>query len=280
MNSTFQKNIGIHGVPRSGTSWLAQIFNSHPDVKLKFQPLFSYALKNAINEHSSINEILDFYTKMWSNEEDLFLNMKDPVIHRNYPKFQKSNNPKYLIFKQVHHHYVIENLLNKDKNIKFILIIRNPLAVLNSWKNAPKEFNTTWNFNEEWRYAKKKNANLKENYFGFEKWKETTLMFLKLKEKFKDKIYILSYNKLISDTPKEVELLFNFAGIGELDNQTKDFIRNSKSIHHSDHNSVFKANANDNQWKNNLPENVVHQVTEEVKKIGLTGFLNMDGKSE
>ena len=38
----FMKNVAIFGVPRSGTSWLGQIFNSSPMVAYRFQPLFSY----------------------------------------------------------------------------------------------------------------------------------------------------------------------------------------------------------------------------------------------
>ena len=41
----FDRIISIHGVPRSGTSWLGQILDSSPKVRYKFQPLFSYAFK-------------------------------------------------------------------------------------------------------------------------------------------------------------------------------------------------------------------------------------------
>ena len=43
------KRIGLHGVPRSGTSWLGNIFNSSPDLTYKHQPLYSYAFKNYLN---------------------------------------------------------------------------------------------------------------------------------------------------------------------------------------------------------------------------------------
>ena len=47
-------------MPRSGTSWLSQIFDSHPDTKFKLSPLFSYAFKNAVNIESSKKEWLKF----------------------------------------------------------------------------------------------------------------------------------------------------------------------------------------------------------------------------
>ena len=36
---------GIHGAPRSGTTWLGQLFNSHPAVKYCYQPFFSHAFR-------------------------------------------------------------------------------------------------------------------------------------------------------------------------------------------------------------------------------------------
>ena len=123
--------IGIHGVPRSGTSWLAQIVNSHPGVLFKFQPLFSYGLKNRINEMSSKEEILSFYEDMVASQ-DTFLNMKDPRIHKNYPSFFKNQHPDFLIFKQVHHHFVLENMLSKDKALKMIFVVKETFCIKKS----------------------------------------------------------------------------------------------------------------------------------------------------
>ena len=44
------KKIAIFSVPRSGSSWLGQIFNSHEDVSFRMQPLFSYSHKSALNK--------------------------------------------------------------------------------------------------------------------------------------------------------------------------------------------------------------------------------------
>jgi len=258
--TNFTNVVGIHGVPRSGTSWLAQIFNSHQNVKLKFQPLFSYALKNEIDEYASEHDIYDFYNKMWLNNNDLFLNFKDPIIHKNYPNFIKDENPMNLVFKQVHHHYILNNLLIKDKNIRVILIIRNPLSVLSSWKKAPKEFNPEWDYYKEWKDAQLKNKDLKENYFGYNKWCEVTQLFLKLENEFPDRVYILNYSDLLSDTIKEVEEIFKFSKIGKPDIQTYEFIRKSKSINHSDPNSVYKTKTNDSSWKNNLPQEIIDEI--------------------
>lgn len=51
------KPIAIFGVPRSGTSWLGQLFNSSERVAYRYQPLFSYAFKGRLNENSTLDEI-------------------------------------------------------------------------------------------------------------------------------------------------------------------------------------------------------------------------------
>lgn len=53
----------MFGVPRSGTSWLSQIFNSHPSIVMRFQPLFSFGHKGRLSENSSESDIALFLRK-------------------------------------------------------------------------------------------------------------------------------------------------------------------------------------------------------------------------
>ena len=43
------KIVWISGMPRSGTTWLSQIFAASPAVRMKACPLFSYEFKNILN---------------------------------------------------------------------------------------------------------------------------------------------------------------------------------------------------------------------------------------
>ena len=58
--------VAIHSVPRSGSTWLGQIFNSHPKVNFRYQPLFSYAFKDYLNEASSSEDIEAFFKNIYS----------------------------------------------------------------------------------------------------------------------------------------------------------------------------------------------------------------------
>ena len=62
--------ISLHGVPRSGTTWLQSIFEAHPNIKTIFQPLFSYAFKNKINYTSTKKEWKEFIYGMLETKDE------------------------------------------------------------------------------------------------------------------------------------------------------------------------------------------------------------------
>lgn len=256
--------LGIHGVPRSGTSWLAQLFNASPSVSLKFQPLFSYAFKDYLKVDSSANEIQSFFEKIYKTD-DLFVNMKDEQIHKNYPIFKKNKVARHLVFKHVRYHYLIENMLKLNPDVKFILVLRNPFAVLSSWKNAPREFNPDWDFESEWRDANKKNLFRESEYFGYTKWREASELFIKLKNIYPDRVSLLYYDKLLNNTLNEVVRLFDFAEITFTD-EVAEFVNLSKSKTVAGHNSVYrKKNSMDDEWKKSIPLHVQAHIKNDLK---------------
>jgi hypothetical protein len=274
MNKNIKTITGIHGVPRSGTSWLAQIFNASPKVALKFQPLFSYAFKDYLNGQSTSKDIIEFFNQIYRSD-DYFINMQDKDIHKNYPVFKKEEPLEHLVFKHVRYHYLIEHLLKNNTQIKFILIIRNPLSVLASWYKAPREFRADlgWDIQEEWRKAPSKNLNKPEEYNGFEKWKEATNLFIELQNKYPDRIKVVKYIDLLQNTHNASKSLFNFCGI-EFHQQVIDFIYKSKSKTDNDPNSVFKQKPlNDDSWKTVLPDNIVHEIMDDLKNTPFEQYL-------
>jgi len=269
---TIRQVVGIHGVPRSGTSWLSQLINSEPKVLMKFQPLFSYSLKDYLDENSDLNTIEKFYQLMIQNMTDKFLNMKDSEIHKNYPYFEKSN-PELLVFKQVHHHYLLKHLLSTDLRLKLILIVRSPFAVLSSWKNAPKEFRLDWDFYKEWRFGELKNKDKRENYFGYAKWKEATNLFLELAEIYPERVKLVNYSDLLDDTYEHLLTIFNFIGIPEVGQQSLNFIKSSGGRNDTDPNSVYKSKKIDDEWKYMLPLEVIEKINSDSEFIKLNNIF-------
>ena len=267
------KKVAIFGVPRSGTSWLSQIFNSHPNVAMRFQPLFSFGHKGKLTEYSSRIEINRFYDEILCSQDPFVL--MNTEIHKNYPVFDKSTSPTHIAFKETRYLHIIENMLNKSPDIKVIGIVRNPLATLASWILAPKEFDKEWDVHREWRTAPSKNKNKKEEFYGFDKWKLNTENFIKFEKMYPKQFYLVCYNRLKMSTNEITKKLFKFCNI-QMHTKVNEFITASKSVHDDDPYSVFRCNANDDGWKNILPHVIIQDILREISGSFLEKFLECD----
>ena len=260
----------IFGVPRSGTSWLSQIFNSHPDVISRSQPLFSFGHKGRLTDHSTCDEINLFFDEI-THTQDPFALMKGGM-HKSYPLFEKSLEPTYISFKETRYLHIIENMLNQCPEIKIIGIVRNPLACLASWTQAPKEFKPEWDVHQEWRAALSKNQNKPEEFFGFSKWKEVAGDFIRFQTTFPSQFKLVRYNQL-NDKPIEIATdLFKFCGLG-IHPQVKEFIEASQSTNDTDPYSVFRTKTSDTQWQNVLPADIADEVQRELSGTPLQTFI-------
>lgn len=249
------KHLAIFGVPRSGTSWLGQIFNSSTAVAYRFQPLLAYSFPFKLSTNSTNKEIAEFYYELLKTSDE-FVCQKKNVSGNETPKFNK-NKITHLVWKEVRYLEIIENLI-KSSNTKIIGIIRHPCGVLNSWVNAPKEFNTDWNIEEEWRYAKKKNKT-EHDYYGYERWINAVEMFLDLEQKYPTKFALVIYENLLSDLNTEIQRLFDFVGL-QVNTQTKQFLIKSSSSSSEDPYGVYRINKKGDCWKKALPNSIIQEI--------------------
>jgi hypothetical protein len=262
--------VAIHGVPRSGTTWLANIFNSHERVAYRQQPLFSYAFKGFLDEHSSEERIREFFDQIYLSD-DTYLNQVKEIEDGKVPKFSKLD-ATHVVYKEVRYHYILDNLLERS-DVHLIALIRNPLATLSSFFKAPAEFKDSWTQEDEWLDAPKKNQGLKESYFGYNKWKEVTTLFLELEQKFgKERVSTVRYSELLADPLKTTETLFAATGLESCD-QTMDFIKQSKSFEHPNAYSVFRTKEADIQWKTAVDQQIIEAVNRDLKGTHLEKFL-------
>lgn len=266
------KLIAIHSMPRSGSTWLGSIIDSSPNVSYKMQPLFSYKLKGFLSDKSGIKEI-ELFKKMILETKDDFMDQFEKKGRGVIPSFCKET-VSVVAYKETRYHYILDNLLQKDKNSVLVGLIRNPLAQLNSWVKAPKEFrfDLGWKIEEEWRYAKKKNDGKLEEYYGYEKWKEVAYLFHELKEKYPSRVYLINYLDLLRDTKDSIEKLFNFLGL-TLDRQTLDFIQKSRSKNVDDPYGVYRTKINDNTWQESLPKNIFDYINTDLEGTILEEYL-------
>lgn len=268
------QRIAIHSVPRSGSTWLGELFNSNPEVIYKYQPLFSYAFKNRISPISSQKEIIEFFQEIASSNDD-FINQTEARKNGKMPNFIKSSKTSTVVYKEVRYHNVLENLIKQDKEIKVIGLVRNPFAVSHSWLNAPKEFRKDlgWIELDEWQFAPKKNRNLQEEFNGFEKWKEVTLLFLRLVKEYPEQFKIVYYNDLINKTENTIKELFKFCNLSFTES-TMNFITESQVKENKDAYSVYKTKLNDDDWKLNLNPIIIQQIEKEIINTEFFKYCN------
>lgn len=237
-------NIAIFGAPRSGTTWLGQLFNSSPNTLYRYQPLFSYEFKDYLNESSTSQNIKQFYSKLVDASSDF--------VQTNI-KFPKQDIT-HLVWKEVRYHHITPTLL-QNSNIKIIYIERNPINVINSWFNAPKEFNPKWDIQKEWLDAPSKNLNKPEEFNGFNKWLEVKNIHNNNFHNFPDRVIKVKYENLKDNPIKEVKKLYNFCNL-EWNIQVEQFITESTTKHDQDAYSVFKKQTQ----KLNLPNNIIQSI--------------------
>jgi hypothetical protein len=264
--------VGIQGVPRSGTSWLGQLINASPKVNFKFQPLFSYAFKDYLNETSPKERILNFFEEISISDDD-FINLRDKDLLGEYPSFKKDHLSTHLVFKQVRYHFLIEHLIKTVPDIKFILILRHPLEVLNSWRKAHREFKPEWDFEKQWLKADLKNLDRKEEYFGYQKWKEASELFLRLSKQYPVNVKLVEYDKLNNNTTSQLKRIYEFIEL-EIEDQVLSFIRDSKSKVKQHPNSVFKSNRNSKElYQKEIPEEIQKFIAKDLKESPLNIFF-------
>jgi hypothetical protein len=266
------QKFAIHGLPRSGSTWVGEIFNSSPQVCYRFQPLFSYALKGYLGESSSSAQVDELYEALLVNE-DQFLCQSAARISGKLPIFEK-REITHIGYKEVRYHHILPNLMRQAKDVKFILIQRNPFSVINSWLNAPREFRADlgWSRLEEWRYALKKNLNRPEEFNGYEKWKEASLLFHYLSKQYPDRVMILRYNELLNNPVPIVKLAFEFLNL-DYTQQTQEFLCGSSKAD-VDAYSVVRSGQTDDKWKSQLELEIVDEVRKDLKGSVLENLLS------
>lgn len=264
--------VAVHGAPRSGTTWVGEIINSSPRTVYRYQPLFSYAHKGFLGPESGPEEIANFFDRL-DRCDDAFTNQLDKRQQGLHPSFAKEDRT-HVVYKEVRYHHILDNLLRQCEPLKLVAIVRNPLSVLNSWLNAPREFRADlgWRALEEWRGAARKNLGRPEEFNGFEKWKEVANGFLDLQQRFPQRVYLLTYGALLSQPEPGVRQLFEFLGL-DYGPATAQFLASSSAAADVDPYSVYRSGQTDDRWRSELLPEIAEAIQAELAGDPLARFL-------
>jgi len=260
--------IAIHSVPRSGSTWLGEIFNSHKKTKYCFQPLFSYEFKDFITNVSSISDVENFFDLL-SRTNDKFVCQKSEREVGSLPDFEKISVPTHVIYKEVRYHHLLEHLCELDVDLMFVLLVRNPIEVMSSWISTPKEFDPSWNSSKELLKAEYKNAGKPENFYGLDAWIDTTKLFEFLAERYSDRVRLVNYKQLKNDPENITKYLFEFCSLN-YDETTELFLQDSSRKKVEGSYSVFRGGS---KSKLALSDELLATIEVKVKEAGLEHYL-------
>lgn len=264
------QRFAIHGVPRSGTSWLGEIINSSPRTLYRFQPLFSYALKGRLTPSSTAADIDAFFDDLARTDDDFILQAEGREAGR-LPRFTKAD-PTHLGYKEVRYHHILPNLLARDPGIRLVLIVRGPLATLASWLGAPREFRRDlgWKVGDEWLHAPSKNLDRPEEFNGYTRWKEANRLFEGLAARHAGRVRLIRYENLSAAPIGETEALFRFLDL-PLEAPTRDFLASRRES--DDPYSVFRSDRSSDTWRDRLPDFIETAVREDLDGDPLATYL-------
>lgn len=266
----YKSIIAIVGMPRSGTSWLGQIFDSSPNVAYRLEPIFSYAFKNWVAENSTKEDYERLFDGIYASQ-DAFMLQTDKRESGKYPVFSKRADPEFLVFKTTRFHHLLEDMLRYFDTMKMVSIVRNPCGAINSWINTPGEFPSTADPMKEWKTgACRKTA--KEEFWGFDDWKKVTLMHMDFEKRYPDRFKIIRYEELVRDALEKTKELFAFVGC-ELEEQTISFLSECHRKHCEDSYAVFKKKDVADRWKQTLPKEIRKEIISQIKGTPLEKFL-------
>jgi hypothetical protein len=274
VNDSVRRIVGIHGAPRSGTSWLGQLFNSSEHVAYRYQPMFSYAFKDRLNVHSSVAEVSGFFADLLQSNDEFVLQRGKASMAGYELSFAKKATT-HLVYKEVRHHQLLTQLLRTEPRLLVIGLIRNPCAVLHSWIHAPREFQADWNVDEEWWYAPGKNEGHPENWYGFQKWKELALLLHRLRDTYPKRVHLVRYEELIAAPTQMVKHLFLACDL-PWNGQTQDFIRRTHAQGDNQPYGVFRDRQylRAESWRRGLDERILRAIHDDLADGPLSIYLS------
>ena len=207
--------IFITGAPRSGTSMITKVIDSHPDIAILMENIFCNRRRHWIR------------ASFWNSKNSLrrkadkvFSRLKEPVIGNKVCTPDVWSADDICLF------------CSLFKTVKIIFVIRDPSQVALSRyyrENYLKEFS-----------ANAKNyilLNFASQFLTYtSSWRQSVENYWRLRDKYKSQIYLVYYEDFCHNFELEIEKLFTFLSLPI----SKDIFTWYKQPHHDSNGNLVK----------------------------------------
>ncbi len=233
MNSSQGENIiFLISQPRAGSTLLQLMLSGHPDIATTSEPWIAlhpfYALrKQGIETHYNSKwaqfALLDFL-KQSGIDENFYKKQVGSFLLSFYEKSIEYQKKKYFLDKTPRYYHVINELLDVFPQAKCLVLIRNPLAVLNSILK-------TW---------------VKGDYSRLGEYKNDLMIgpmkLIECLKKHPDRSLKINYETLVEEPEENLEKICKFLGVSYSPTMINYSQRAEPGWNFGDPTGVFKEN--------------------------------------
>lgn len=261
----------VIGMPRSGTSWIAQILDSSPAVRFRLSPMFSWDFKDALREDSTREDWLRVMHGAYSSSNE-FMDQTERRRTGEYPTFaEKQTQPPILLVKFNRFQQLVEGMLGLLPEVKVVAVVRNPCGAIHSWLTAPKEFPPEADPLVHWRSGAVKKTGYGD-FFGFDDWLWTTRLYERLRLSHPERFCLVRYERVVADPLALAREMCAFLDI-PWHAQIEAFLQASHSRHDPGPYSVFKSPTVAERWKSELHPQIRRAIEDELTGTDLEKYL-------
>ncbi|MFX0035954.1 MAG: sulfotransferase domain-containing protein [Candidatus Hermodarchaeota archaeon] len=288
-----QDTLIISGTPRSGTTWLMEIIEKLPKYASVFEPLNPKWFPDAKLYGFNSRTYVPLNTDWKRGEKYLHKVFSGKIISKN-PNYNP--DPKFIIKRLLSNKIVVKFIranrllpwIQEKFQLKGIIhIIRHPCATINSqleknyfgYNYLTKDFTEKMPSKEVLINEISQIKNYKSFFLNIVKnfkHKEEILAaiwcidnIIPLTSIYVNKLYILTYESLISEGLKELKKLYTFFGEKLNKASINQLLIPSRLTKGENPKKVLNLNYQINKWKTSLNENQINRIIDVVHEFGL-----------
>lgn len=254
---------------------MGAILGSHPQVRYRFQPLHSYTFTPSLDATAPRKEVHTFLAALWETADSYVTS--ESLSGETVSTCSSIKNPaeSYLLFKEVRHLPTLQNASEQDPLLKLLAIVRDPLDVLESWINAPREWKEKWSIGSEWLNASSKNSEYSGNHYGVAEWANTTKALVQFEETYPSKCKIFRYGEFVNQPEETFHKAQIFLGLEPT--SLNEALRISGVGRPGDPYGII-AGLHDSPLRRLVPPEISHSARKFVVDSGLEPFLDKTPK--
>ncbi len=201
----------IMGIPKSGTTWMQMLINSHPDAFCRTEDQFKFLFDNIPKLLSGYNDVIGYADKSTAQQKKLYLYDQNDVVDCYklliIRSLIKGNNPAKICLGAKDNGIIsqTELFLQMFPQAKFVHVVRNPKDItISSWfHNQRVEENFLDRAGDLGKWA----------HNVLNRWGNDIITVNKQFEPHPDKLIWVRYEDLLSEPVETLSSVFEFLSL-------------------------------------------------------------------